>query len=327
MAPGTVAKINCRTREVSDWLIKTPGWDADPPSAEAAGFNPHGCGWDEQNGLLTTDYIQPVSLFNSPPKVEFRDTVRHIDVNGNMKATIPQPGSHNDGMMDIRWIPNDPKRRAITSGTSGNGVYLVWPFGDPDNADPALRTSAWSEKVYDLATLVNGITGLSSGYAPITADGRRIVMTFSMRYVTLCDISDPSNPFDLDVFDFCDPPPLSGAPDFSAECDATNNMVGTHYAYIIGDRVVVVNYFLILGNFNFAGTGTVHAFRMADDYSKLVYDVDFQHELEFMEHPHSARVLSFMAEEDPEEPSPSAVSSVTASVLSLVLVFASFFAL
>jgi hypothetical protein len=214
-------------------------------------------------------------------------------------------------MMDIRWIPNDPLRRGITSGTSGNGVYLVYPFGDPENADPALRNSAWSKKVFDLATIVNGVTGLSSGYGPVSPDGKRISMTFSMRYVTLCDISDPENPFDLDIFDFCDPPVGSGAPDFSAECDATNNSVGTHYAFFFGDRLVVFNYFLILGNFNFAGTGTVHAFRLEDNWSKLVYDRHFNLDLsDLMDHPHSARPLSFTVEESGPLSSGSSLSAL-----------------
>jgi hypothetical protein len=212
----------------------------------------------------------------------------------------------------------------MTSGTSGNGVYLVWPFGDPDNENPDLHTTPYSERVYDLSTLVNGITGLSSGVAQFTSDGKRVIMTFSMRYVTLMDITDPRHPIQLDIFDFCNPPPLSGAPDFTAECDASNNNVGTHFSTVWGNRIVVVNYYLILGNFNFGGTGTIHCFTLENNATKLVYDPSFHYQLDKMEYPHAGRILNFTAEveEEPFVP-PSGVGAVTASVASLVLLFSS----
>jgi hypothetical protein len=303
-SPGTVAWFDAATGENYEWM-KAPN---------ITNFNPHGCGWREGWGLLATDYVQPTTLFASPPKVDFRDTVRFFNVDGTLNATIVQPGTQNDGMMDVRWIPNDPLGRAITSGTSGNLVYLIHP------------AQGVSEIVYDLGSLVNGITGLSSGYSPISADGLRIVMTFSMRFVVLCNLTDPAKPTTLDLFDFCNPPPGSGAPDFSVECDASNNSVGTHYIIFFGDfRVVCVNYFLILGNFNFAGTGSVHAFKLDSSRTKLIYDADFDLDgsgrLDFMEHPHSVQAASFDVTPPPKPPSPPPPSTgASATILPNLLV-------
>jgi hypothetical protein len=287
-SPGTVVWLDAATREVKNWM-NAPG---------IKDFNPHGCGYREGWGLLTTDYIQPITLFNNPPMAIFRDTIRFFNPDGTLNATIVQPGSNNNGYMDVRFIPNDPQGRAMTSGTSTQLVYLI---------DPAKGTS---KSVYDLRTLTHGITGLSSGYMPMRSDGKYVVMTYSMRYVTLCDISDPEHPFSTDLFDFCDPPLFSGAPDFSVQCDATGNVVGTHFAlWHDDDRIFVVNYFLILGSFNYAGTGTVHVFKLSEDKKKLIYDTAFNPVLP-MDHPHSGRIATFEVEDEPEPPAEPSASSI-----------------
>jgi len=270
-SPGTVVWVDAATKEVKPWM--------NAPNIQD--FNPHGCGYRVGWGLLTTDYVLPTSLFNNPPMATFRDTIRFFNEDGTLNATIVQPGSNNNGYMDVRFIPNDPLGRAMTSGTSTQLVYLIHP------------DKGFSTAVYDLRTLTHGITGLSSGYMPMRFDGKQVAMTYSMRYVTLCDIADPEHPFSTDLFDFCDPPLFSGAPDFSVQCDSTNNVVGTHFAFWHSDdRIFVVNYFLILGSFNYAGTGTVHVFKLSADKQKLVYDTAFAPVLP-MDHPHSGRVAGW----------------------------------
>jgi hypothetical protein len=300
VSPGTVVWMDAATKEVKDWM-NAPG---------IQNFNPHGCGYREGWGLLTTDYVQPITLLSNPPMAIFRDTIRFFNPDGRLNATIVQPGSNNNGYMDVRFIPNDPQGRAMTSGTSTQLVYLI---------DPAKGTS---KPVYDLRTLTHGITGLSSGYMPMRSDGKYVVMTYSMRYVTLCDISDPEHPFSTDLFDFCDPPLFSGAPDFSVQCDATNNVVGTHFAlWHDDDRIFVVNYFLILGSFNYAGTGTIHVFKLSEDKKKLIYDTAFDPVLP-MDHPHSGRIATWEVEDEPEPvPEPDASSALGAGLfLNLFLV-------
>lgn len=293
-SPGDVVFMDAATKEVKPWM-NAPG---------ITDFNPHGCGYRDGWGLLTTDYIAPLSLFNNPPMATFRDTIRFFNPDGTLNATIVQPGSNNNGYMDVRFIPQDPYGRAMTSGTSTQLVYLI----EPDKAK--------STAVYDLRTLTHGITGLSSGYMPMRSDGKLVVMTYSMRYVTLCDISDPEHPFSTDLFDFCDPPLFSGAPDFSVQCDATGNVVGTHYAlWHKDDRIFVVNYFLILGSFNYAGTGTIHVFKLSEDKKKLVYDTAFNPVLP-MDHPHSGRIGSWERPAPVPAPEPtSAATSVLGGLL------------
>jgi len=287
-SPGTVVWIDAATQEVKAWMN----------APDIQDFNPHGCGYRVGWGLLTTDYVLPTSLFSNPPMAVFRDTIRFFNEDGTLNVTIVQPGSNNNGYMDVRFIPQDPYGRAMTSGTSTQLVYLI---------DPAKGTSL---PVYDLRSLTHGITGLSSGYMPMRSDGKHVSMTYSMRYVTLCDLSDPEHPFSTDLFDFCDPPLFSGAPDFSVQCDATNNVVGTHFAFWHqDDRIFVVNYFLILGNFNYAGTGTIHVFRISSDMKKLIYDTAFAPVLP-MDHPHSARVGTWDRPAPPQpQPQPETASA------------------
>jgi len=302
VSPGDIVFLDASTNEVKEWMNAPTITD----------FNPHGCGYSPLWGLLTTDYVNPVSLFSSPPAATFRDTIRFFNLDGTLNTTIRQAGSNNNGYMDVRFIPNDPLGRALTSGTSTQLVYLIHP------------SQGYSESVYDLRSLTHGITGLSSGYMPPSPDGQMIVMTYSMRYVTLCDISDPTKPVTLDLFDFCDPPLYSGAPDFSVQCDASNNVVGSHYAlWHAGptsdlDRIFFVNYFLILGNFNYAGTGTVHVFSLSADKTKLIYDTAFAPTLP-MDHPHSARIGGW------DKPVPPSPPVVPASGVALSPVFACLF--
>jgi len=299
-SPGDVIWIDAATKTMKPWM-NAPG---------ITDFNPHGCGYREGYGLLTTDYVLPTSLFSNPPQAAFRDTIRYFNVDGTLNATIKQDGSNNNGYMDGRWIPHDPLGRAMTSGTSTQLVYLIHP------------EKGTSEAVYDLRSLTHGITGLSSGYMPPSPDGKMIAMTYSMRYLTLCDISDPTKPVTLDLFDFCDPPLYSGAPDFSVQCDASNNVVGTHYAFWHPDnRIFVVNYFLILGNFNYAGTGTIHVFSLSEDKTKLIYDTAFNPTLP-MDHPHSGRVASW-DRPVPETPNPTSAAFAISPVFACLFVFAS----
>jgi len=303
VSPGTVIFFNPETKAWYEWM-KAP---------TIVDFNPHGCGWRDNYGLLTTDYVQPLTLV-VPGAVTFRDTIRYFNVDGTLNATITPPsGVKNDGFMDIRWIPNDKLGRAMTGGTSDQGVYLVFP------------DKGTAKKVYDLRTLTHGISGLSSGYMPMSPDGLRIVMTYSMRYVTLCEIQNPDVPTTLDLFDFCNPPLGSGAPDFSVQCASTNDMVGSHFAVWHSDnRVFVVNYFLIFAKLNFGGTGTVHIFKVGGtNRNKLIYDVAFGSPTLPFDHPHSGKIGTWDKPFVPEPviaPPPTSPASIIASSLWVIMV-------
>jgi len=290
-SPGHIVWLDAATGEFRDWA-KSPLVD----------FNPHGCSYKEGMGLLVADYVQPASLYTFPPKIVFRDTVRFFNPDGTINKTIIPINAKNEGLIDVQWIPNDPEARAFTSGTTGNTLYLLKP------------SDGTSKQVFKFETISRGIPGLSAGFLPLSPDGSQLLTAFAMRYIALFNISEPTKPTPLSVFDFCRPPAIRGIPDFTFECDTANDNVGSHSIVRLGNRVVVVNSFLVLGNFNFGGTRTVHSFLLDSPLNKITYDVDFAPVIE-MEAPHGIKIGVYEVADVPPPPPSAGVRGAVQVVL------------
>lgn len=298
-SPGTLLHFNVRTRAVRRWA----------KDEVIDGFNPNGCSWRNDLGLVCGDFLNPESLFFSPPVLQFRDTARFFNTDGSLNKTLTLVGAQGEGIVDIVWLPKDTKKRAITSSTTTNNLYLV---------DPVAGTN---RVIFDLTTLTRGVNSLSAGILPLSDDGKYLIVPFSMRYVALFDVSNPDVPKALDNFDFCLPPPDSGL-DLALECEESNNNVGTHSALFFKDRVVVVNSLFILGNVNYAGTRTIHTFKVENN--QLVFDTDFALSVrEIMDLPHGIVAATLEYTPEPTPPAPSAAATLFSSSILLVTLLVS----
>ena len=255
-------------------------------------FNPHGFGRLSNGSIFVGDYIQPLTLTGTDAsQIIFRNTARHFLPNGKLERifqfTLPTaPGSTTGlgsgiGFMELKSIPNDPFGRSYACGTNVNAMYLIGP-GMPA---PIL--------VFD-ASVVNGfLKRPSAGITSIFPDGKRLLMTFQMRFVIMLNISDPVHPTILRVFDFCSDPSLNDVyiqpPDssqnttFAQYCSVNNNRTGAHVlVHPTGEnRFIVLNYFLHFGLAQFSGTRTVHAFKLNNQLTDFQYDKKFNPNFQF----------------------------------------------
>jgi hypothetical protein len=147
--------------------------------------------------------------------------------------------------------------------------------------------------VFD-ASVVNGfLKRPSAGITSMFPDGKRLLMTFQMRFVIMLNVTDPVHPTILRVFDFCSDPSLNDVyiqpPDssqnttFAQYCSGNNNITGSHVlVHPKGEkRFIVLNYFLHFGLAQFSGTRTVHAFKLNDQLTDFQYDKRFNTNFEF----------------------------------------------
>lgn len=276
-SPGDMVIINADTCTTRPFLKN---------AAAMENFNPHGYGRLINGSILSADYIVPITLAQSDPsKIIFQNTVRHIFPDGSLQRTFTthfptKPGANTGlgngiGFMELKPLPNDPWGRVYACGTNTNLIYLITP-GLPEPL-PILD-----------ASVVNGyVKRPSSGIISIFPDGRLMLMTFQMRYVMLINSTIPESPKILRTFDFCSDSSVANMPlripgtnhttTFPKFCAKNSNVAGTHVImHPPGKRrFVVVNYFLKFGLAQFAGTRSVHAFKLNADRSDFTYDHRF----------------------------------------------------
>ncbi|CAF0942825.1 unnamed protein product [Rotaria sordida] len=141
---------------------------------------------------------------------------------------------------------------------------------------------------------VNGFQKrISAGLLSMFLNGKRVLMTFQLRYIILANITRPEKPNILRVFDFCSDPTLKymtiNVPDsfekttFAKFCAQNNNIAGSHEILRPDDenRFVVINYFLKFGLAQFSGTRTLHAFKLNKDFTDFEYDHKFNPNFQF----------------------------------------------
>lgn len=284
-SPGDMVKIyadSCTAKSI----LKNPSTWQD--------FNPHGFDKLRDGSIMVGDFVNPITLAaDSPTKIVFRNTCRLIRPDGTLKRTFKFefPSQRNKtiglgsgvGFMELKAIPNDKLSRGYALGSSTNMLYLL----GPSMSEPLA--------VYDVSE-VNGFAKvMTAGIISIFPDGKRMIMTFQMRFVILVDITRPERPKFLRVFDFCKDKSVSTIPirdpqanvttTFPRFCAKYNNNVGTHVIiHPKGEnRFLVLNYFLKFGMAQFPGTRSVHAFKLSRELTDFSYDCRFNPNCEFHE--------------------------------------------
>lgn len=147
--------------------------------------------------------------------------------------------------------------------------------------------------VFDAAQVNKYDRRISAALVTIFTDGKALLMTFQMRYIIMLDIRDPVHPKILRVFDFCTDreldhvqikiPESTKTSTFRQFCMENGNITGSHVLlHPEGEnRFIVINYFLKFGLAQFAGTRTVHAFKLNDRRTTFTYDHRFNPNFEF----------------------------------------------
>lgn len=282
-SPGDMAVVDANTCTAKS-LLKN--------ASALQDFNPHGYDRLNNGSILVADYILPVTLTGThASKIVFRNTCRHFFPDGTLKQTIqfhfPTESGKTTGLgsgigfMELKTIPNDKWARGFACGTNTNTLYLFGP-GMPSPMP-----------VYDVSEVNGYVKRPSAGIVSIFPDGKRMIMTFQMRFVILVDITEPERPKFLRTFDFCSDRSIFNMPiripgtnkktTFPQFCANNNNNTGTHVIiHPNGEsRFVVLNYFLKFGLAQFSGTRSVHAFKLNKHLTNFTYDHRFNPNFEF----------------------------------------------
>ena len=235
--PGRVVEFDERLRLVAEH-------PADPPDD---GFNPHGISVrPEVNLMVTSDFICPSTTLHSVPGgLGLRGSVRVWDFEARTivrTVTIPNAA----GTIDVRLIPGDRRKRALTAGMTDDTLYLI------DTRHGTARA------VFDFGTIAAG------GWPQLmrlTRDGRRLFISMNMAgKVAMLDISDPEEPKLLKTLDL-------------------GRDSGPHYIALTQDekRLVISDYFLNedeVGKVHAEGDHKVHVARVSE--RDLVLDPRFR---------------------------------------------------
>lgn len=290
-SPGDIAVVDADT---------CTAWSLLKNASALQDFNPHGYDRLNNGSILVADYILPVSLTGTKAtEIVFRNTCRHFFPDGTLNQTIQfdfptGPGKttglgHGIGFMELKTIPHDKWARGFACGTNTNTLYLFGP-GMPKPLP-----------VYDVSEVNGYIKKPSAGIVSIFPDGKRMLMTFQMRFVILVDITQPESPKFLRTFDFCTDTSIVDMPiripgtdnttTFPQFCAENSNNTGTHVIiHPEGEsRFVVLNYFLKFGLAQFSGTRSVHAFMLNKDLTSFTYDHRFNPNYEYSRIPYDYR--------------------------------------
>jgi hypothetical protein len=235
--PGRVAEFDRDLRLVAEH-------PAEPPTD---GFNPHGISVrPEINLMVTSDFICPSTTLHAVPGgLDLRGSIRIWNFRERKilkTVTLPNPA----GTIDVRLIPDDPKRRAFSAGMTDDTLYLI------DTRRGRARG------VFDFGTIAKG------GWPQLmrmTRDGRRLFVSMNVAgRIAMLDTSDPEKPTLLKVLDL-------------------GKDSGPHYIALTRDekRLVITDYFLNedeAGKVHAEGDHKVHVARVTE--SSLVLDHRFQ---------------------------------------------------
>ena len=242
--PGRVAEFDRDLRLVAEH-------PAEPP---ADGFNPHGISVrPEINLMVTSDFICPSTTLHAVPGgLDLRGSIRIWNFRERKivrTVTLPTPA----GTIDVRLIPDDPRRRAFSAGMTDDTLYLI----------DTRRGSA--RGVFDFGTIAKG------GWPQLmrmTRDGRRLFVSMNVAgKIAMLDTSDPEKPTVLKILDL-------------------GEGSGPHYIALTRDekRLVITDYFLNedeLGKVHAEGDHKVHVAKVTerglvlDRRFKLDFDTAF----------------------------------------------------
>lgn len=256
-SPGRMARIDNDGNLIAEY-----------PENPPKDFNPHGVQVREDlNLLVTCDYLDPASTLNIVPGgVTVRSSVRIWNLK-EMKIvnTIYSPAG--SGTMDCKMYNNDPRARGYMGG-SGNGEVYQW--------DSAAGTA---KKIFNMNDdviswfFMKPFYVITAQYMAMSKDDRFLFMPYvsapnrwnkKAGYysgVVVYDVSDPNNPHKVHNERF---------PAYA----------GPHLCHLMGDRLIVTDYFLDeddFGKIHFDGDHVVRVFTVSSNgvlYPEPRFQVD-----------------------------------------------------
>jgi selenium-binding protein 1 len=264
-APGRLAEFDRNLKLAAEY-------PSNPPDD---GFNPHGISAAfSRNLLVTSDFINPVTTINGvgpDDYVELRGSLRFWDLaKREITQTVFLPKAL--GTMDVKLIPGDPHRRAVTVNMFSGLVYTV----DPTDGS-VVQSFDCEDIVPHIEVPVQG--GMVQLLAMPKSGDRLIFASFQAGQIGMLDISDRThqNGFVQKAI-------------VNLGVDA-----GPHDIALTKDdsRLVVTDYFLNedgFGKIHFEGDHKVHVIKVAHNTLKLDkrFDLDFNEAFKY-EYPAGAR--------------------------------------
>ncbi|KAH6842939.1 hypothetical protein B0I37DRAFT_436906 [Chaetomium sp. MPI-CAGE-AT-0009] len=260
-------------------------WPEDVPSVLnilGEQFNPHGLSIDwERRNILTSDFVEPVSILHPSLGINRADTLRLWDLDTKEilnTITIPDGG----GIQDVKHIPGNPEGAALATAVHLGQVWIIYPLRKDANGKPGV-----AELLYDLGPKARDTVAI---YSDITQDGRFFYLSLTTaNHIAALDISDLNNVKRLD------------------NPDEEQPTLGPHYVKVTPDQkhLVVTDYFVQTGNLGLINTPS--------DYKALYIDIlddgslSFNRSIDFAREfanrggakPHSSVVFDLT---DPENP-------------------------
>lgn len=189
-APGRVAEYDGRLRFVANHFGKVSLLRELPFDPPMDGFNPHGITVrPDLNLMLTADFVLPSSTLVGSTDPVLRNTIRVWNyrarkITDTIRVLTPD-GTPALGLMDVKFMPNDPDGIAYTGGMFDGYVYMI----DPRNgsATPAFD---YTTVVPHIETSVRG--GMGQIMATPKSGDRLIFSLFQTSQIGMLDTTDRS---------------------------------------------------------------------------------------------------------------------------------------
>ncbi|KAH7375812.1 hypothetical protein B0T11DRAFT_293426 [Plectosphaerella cucumerina] len=194
-------------------------------------FNPHGLSVDwENNIILTSDFVVPLSILKPTLGVQRADTLRLWNLEKrSIISTITIPGG--GGIQDVKFIPGNSESAALATAVALGQVWIIYPFRTDANGNQGVAELLW-----DLGPKAKNDIAI---YSDISDDGKLAYFTITEgNHVAALDISDLNNVKRLD-----DP-------------EEDQPIIGPHYVKISPDKknLLVTGYFVQGGDISIVNT-------------------------------------------------------------------------
>jgi len=257
--PGRLVEYDAHHGLVDEWPILSP-----KDGSTLDHFNPHGVSArPEVNLMVTSDFLEPASTLNlvaGDPVL--RGSVRVWNfkerrITKTIPVSSPNTVSGGIGTMDIKLIPQDPKKRAFTAGMFDGWVYLIdtqkglsTPVFDCETIEPHIEVPVRGGMIQLLDVTKTGKPRLLTG-------------SFQAGQVIMLDVSNPEKPKQSAVVNL-------GVGAGPHTIGLTEN----------DKRLVVTDYFLEEDNFgkiHFEGDHKVHVIKVGENSLQLDprFNLDF----------------------------------------------------
>jgi len=179
-SPGAIGEWDANLQFVGEW----PPVGERPPD-----FNPHGVSLNPQlDILITSDFIDPASSLHPSSTIKLRDTIRIFKPWSNRRVTATVKIPEGIGLMDVKFLPNNPDGIAYTTNFGSQGM-VVWAINS---------TSATATPAFNVSGVYNCSQRDHMLHQPVPSGNRHLVTN---SYSGLVIYFDTTNPMKLELLD------------------------------------------------------------------------------------------------------------------------------